>query len=317
MPFEKNELNEKAMGGTELMQLGLSQHVGKPLLDEFQIIASRVRKLDSEKQKVLWLHDLHGDPEAQHLKDGGWKEYDKLVFVSHWQQQMYNAYLGVPLSAGTVLKNAIVPIEPHVKPDDGKIRLIYTSTPHRGLDILYAAFDALSQQYDNIELDVYSSFSLYGWPERDKPYIELFDKLRQHPKINYHKSQPNSVVRDALKQAHIFAYPSTWQETSCLALIEAMSAGCLCVHSSLAALPETSMNLTQMYDYTEDTHAHANLFYAHLKYAIDSYNDKNRRVLMSQNLTVMSQLTESVYGWHGRGLQWTNMLKQLLTKRNQ
>lgn len=298
------------------MELGLSNNVDKPLLDNFQIISSRVRKLDPNKQKVLWLHDLHGDPEVEHLKDGGWEKFDKLVFVSHWQQQMYNAYLGVPFSAGTVLKNAIDPIEPHVKPDDGKIRLIYTSTPHRGLDILYAAFDALSKEYDNIELDVYSSFGLYGWPERDKPYKELFKKLREHKQINYHAAKPNHVVRDALKNAHIFAYPSKWQETSCISLIEAMSAGCLCVHSSLAALPETSLNLTQMYDYTEDPHAHVNLFYSHLKYAIEAKKDSNRKALMEQNLTVMSQFAESVYGWQGRGLQWTNMLKQLLTKKN-
>ena len=317
MSFDKNELNQKAMGGTELMELGLSRNVDKALLDNFQIISSRVRKLDPNKQKILWLHDLHGDPEVQRLKDGGWQDFDKLVFVSHWQQQMYNAYLGVPFSAGTVLKNAIDPIEPHKKPDDGKVRLIYTSTPHRGLDILYAAFDALSQQYDNVELDVYSSFGLYGWPERDEPYKELFDKLRKHPKINYHKSKPNSEVREALKKANIFAYPSTWQETSCISLIEAMSAGCLCVHSSLGALPETSMNLTQMYDYTENPHDHANLFYSHLKYAVDAYQNRNRKLMMAQNLTVMTQFTESVYGWQGRGLQWTNMLKQLLTKKNQ
>jgi hypothetical protein len=41
--IERNELNRNAMGGTELMQLGLTSRLPKELLDEFQIIASRVQ----------------------------------------------------------------------------------------------------------------------------------------------------------------------------------------------------------------------------------------------------------------------------------
>ena len=33
---------------------------------------------------------------------------------------------------------------------------------------------SLSQEYPNIHLDVYSSFAIYGWPQRDDPYVELF-----------------------------------------------------------------------------------------------------------------------------------------------
>lgn len=309
--MEKNELNKNAKGGTELMQEKLEQNVPSELLKHFQIIASRSRGIDINRRTIYWLHDLPGDPEVQHLKDGGWKQYDKLVFVSHWQQQMYNSYLGVPYSAGVVLKNAINPIEEHEKPQDKTIRLIYTSTPHRGLNILYAVFEVLAKEYDNIELDVYSSFSLYGWPQRDAPYSELFTKLRKHPKINYHGAKPNDVIRDALKRADIFAYPSIWQETSCLALIEAMSAGCLCVHPNLAALPETSMHQTLQYQYTEDNEEHANIFYQYLKQAIEVMN-KNPNIVRPQ-LNVQKQLADTVFNWKIRGREWQQLLKYQLT----
>ena len=312
--IETNELNKNAMGGTELMMAGLHKYVSKDLLDRVQIIPSRTREIDPDRKTILWLHDLAGDPEVQHLKDGGWKEYDKLVFVSHWQQQMYNAYLGVPYSAGTVLRNAIEPIEFHTKPAisgvDEPVRLIYTSTPHRGLDVLYPVFNELSKEYDNIELDVYSSFCLYGWPERDRQFEQLFDKLREHPQINYHGSKSNDEVRAALQNAHIFAYPSTWQETSCLCLIEAMSAGCLAVHSTLAALPETSMSMTQMYGYNESNSEHASVFYAHLKHGIETF--LTRRDSVESNLDVVRQLANSIYSWDGRKGQWDHLLKSML-----
>jgi len=301
------------MGGTELMAHRIERDCNKSLLNKTQIIHSRVRDLDEKKKKILVLHDLPQDPESQHLKDGGWKKFDSLVFVSHWQQEMYNLFLGVPYSAGTVLKNAIEPIEKHEKPNaDNTIRLIYTSTPHRGLDILYAVFNQLAKEYDNIELDVFSSFQLYGWPQRDEQYKELFEKLRAHPKINYHKNVPNEKIREHLQKSHIFAYPSTWKETSCLCLIEAMSAGCLCVHSSLGALPETSMAQTFMYNYTEDSQTHANQFYLELKNAINLWKNKNTRQTVLQKLHNDKAIADYMYSWKNRKLQWNQLMKNLL-----
>jgi len=310
--MEKNELSKNAKGGTELMQERLYQYVDNDLLSKFQIIPSRVRDIDPDKKTILWLHDLPGDPEVQRLRDGGWKEFDQLVFVSHWQQQMYNAYLGVPFGAGKVLRNAIEPIPETPKLDDGTIRLIYTSTPHRGLEILYFVFDKLCEKYDNIVLDVYSSFNLYGWPQRDEPYKELFKRLDDHPKINNHGTVSNDEIRGALMLADIFAYPSIWQETSCLCLIEAMSAGCLSVHSSLAALPETSMNLTSMYGYTEDINTHANLFYSTLDKGIQALDSDEHRDTIRQNLVYAKRFADSVYSWDGRAAEWTQMLKNMV-----
>ena len=313
--MELNNLNQNAMGGTELMAKRMERDINPSLLSQFQIIHSRFRKFHRNRKPIMVLHDLPGDPEVQHLKDGGWKKFDLLIFVSHWQQEMYNLYLGVPYSAGIVLKNAIEPIEKHKKPTD-KIRLIYHSTPHRGLDILYAAYDQLCKEYDDIELNVFSSFELYGWGQRDEAFRDLFDKMRDHPRINYNKSVPNERIREELKRSHIFAYPSKWQETSCLCLIEAMSAGLQCVHSSLAALPETSMGLTDMYGYIEDPQLHAQRFYLELKNAIETHRSNNKRRYLGQRLENMKALADYHYNWNNRAIQWENVLKSLLTDKD-
>ena len=311
--MEKNELNKNAKGGTELMQERIERGCDQSLLQHFQIVHSRVRNLDPKRKKILVLHDLAQDPEVQHLKDGGWKKFDKLVFVSHWQQQMYNLILGVPYSAGVVLRNAIEPIPDHQKPTD-KIRLIYYSTPHRGLDLLYAVFNQLAKEHENIELNVFSSFQLYGWPQRDEPFKELFQKLSEHPQINYHKSVNNERIREEIQRSHIFAYPSTWQETSCLCLIEAMSGKLVSVHSSLAALPETSMGLTQMYGYNEDRQAHANRFYQELKGVILAFEDPNQKSIIAQRTANDKYAADTVYDWNYRKLQWNALMKTLLTQ---
>jgi glycosyltransferase involved in cell wall biosynthesis len=276
------------------------------LLSKFQIIHSRVRDLDSSKKKIYVLHDLAGDPEVVHLANDGWKRFDKLVFVSHWQQQMYNAYLGVPFSAGVVIQNAINPIEVHEKPDD-KIRLMYFSTPHRGLELLYPAFDHLYKKWgDKIELNVFSSFGLYGWEERDKPYEELFDALKAHRGINYSKAVSNEKIREELKRSHILAYPSIWQETSCLVLIEAMCAGLTCVHSSLAALPETALGSTYMYDYTENDQQHLNRFVDVLDEAVEKV--EAGWATSDERLEFINEF----YSWDYRRNQWEYLLTSLL-----
>ena len=225
MPVSIDEFSKNSMGGTERMKFGLQERISPAILDKFLIICSRVREMDSSLIPIYWLHDLAEDPESAHLKAGGWNKFKKMIFVSNWQMQQYIKHFNMPWYKCQVIQNAIEPI-PLIKKSSDKIKLIYHTTPHRGLNILIPVFSKLAEKYDNIELDIFSSFEIYGWKERDKEYEALFDVCRTHPKINYHGFQSNEVVRKALQEAHIYAYPSIWPETSCISLMEAMSAGC-------------------------------------------------------------------------------------------
>lgn len=314
MSISTDELSKDAMGGTELMKYGLAKQIDPALLDKVQIICSRVRELEEDKPRILWLHDLPNDPESAKISDPEWrKQFDRIVCVSHWQMQQYNMVKGLPYNESTVLLNAIQPFEFREQETfsaNKPIRLIYHSTPHRGLDILIAVFEALCDHNPdlNIELDVYSSFKLYGWEERDKQYETLYEKCRQHPKINYHGSQPNEVVRAALHKADIFAFPSIWPETSCLCLMEAMAAGCLCVHPNLAALPETAANWTFMYQYDEDIKTHANKFYEYMLHAIKLVQENK----LESHLRNQAGYANLYYTWTSRQSQWKNLIKQVV-----
>lgn len=311
-----DEVSKDSKGGTERMKHTLYERLPKELRDEFQFICSRVRDeaLDPTRPKILWLHDMWNDPEAQHLKEAdSRKRFQKLVFVSDWQLSTYNMLLGVPYGESVVLKNAIDPIPEHKKPKDGPIRLIYHTTPHRGLEILVPTFAHIYENFTkDIHLDVFSGFDIYGsgWANRNDRYKEVFDLCDQHPGITNHGVVDNDVVRKALEEAHIFAYPSIWPETSCIAAIEAMSARCHVVCPNFAALPETCANFAHMYFWDEDPQRHANHFAWHLSRIIELCQQDND----DDRLKFQKTYFDVYYNWDMRIAQWTGMLDSILKR---
>ena len=306
-----DELSKNAMGGTEMMKYGLYERLPTDIRDEVQIICSRVREVDEHRPSILWLHDLFNDPEAVHLKDVESRErFTKLVFVSNWQFNTYNLAMGVPYHKSMIMRNAIEPITAHAKPRGGKINLIYHTTPHRGLELLVPVFEFLEKHHDNIHLDVYSSFEAYGRPQRDAPYLQLFERIKANPNMTYHGYQPNDVVREALQKAHIFAYPSIWQETSCIAAIEAMSAGCAIVAPNFAGLPETTANFAFEYQYSEDAQQHVNIFANALSTVIDMVD--NNEQSMQQRLAIQKNYTDTFYNWDKRAKEWEGLIRGIL-----
>ena len=196
----------KSQGGTERMFERLKKELDPKLLDKFQIICSRVRELE-DKDRVLWLHDLWNDPENNHLREEeSRKKFKKLVFVSNYQMHTFCMGLGVPYDNCHVMRNAIDPVPANLikKPDTKEqIRLIYHTTPHRGLELLVPVFEFLCKEHDNLHLDVFSSFEIYGWKHRDKQYEQVFETCQKHPNITYHGFQPHDKVVEALGKAHI------------------------------------------------------------------------------------------------------------------
>lgn len=306
-----NELSLLSKGGTELMQRRLYSTVDSSLLDRFQIWFSRFRIADYDPTKfqIFYCHDLPGDPESNLLRDGGWKQFHKLIFVSNWQMGLYCLHYKIPPSMCEVMLNAIEPInfEPEQKIID-RVRIGYWSTPHRGLNLLVPVFEYLAKKYDHVDLDVFSSFNLYGWDERDKPYQDLFQQCIDHPRINYHGTVDNQTIRDYAKTAHILAFPSTWLETSCLVLMEAMSAGMLCVHPNLGALFETAANWTSMYQFDEDPHRHAQKFQQELETAILGFDHP----IIQTRLAGQKSYADVFYNWNDRASEWETLLRSII-----
>ena len=136
--------------------------------------------------------------------------------------------------------------------------------------------------------------------------------FRQHPKIRYHGTQPNAAVREALTRAHVFAYPSVLRpETSCLCLIEAMSAGLVCVHSNLGALFETAWRTGPRY--TRSTRDPASTRPCSQNAMRRTLRGILRPAAPGQRLHEQKLYADRGYDWNVRKRQWEGLLRQMLS----
>jgi UDP-glucose:(glucosyl)LPS alpha-1,2-glucosyltransferase len=302
-----------SLGGSELI-LGNLKRALPELTEQVQIILSKPESVPLEdKPRILWLQDLAIDPASAPLKDAAYRaRFNRIVFCSNWQQQQYNTFLGIPFREGLVIKNAVPLIEGVSKPDPktDKFRFIYTSTPHRGLEILSVVAEHLATIRRDWQLDVYSSLHIYGWHEQDKHFDKLYDQLRQNPCVNYHGSVPNAVVREAVKSAHCFVYPSIYAETSCMAAQEAMMAGCLAITTNYGALPETVGDWGWMFQYSEDFNDMAQQTLANMKRAIETWSTPG----VQMTLKLQRAYYQMFYSFEGRIPIWKVLLEHVIAQ---
>jgi len=173
---------------------------------------------------------------------------DGFLAVSKWQAQSMCKASGYPKHKAFALGNGI-----HLPYYDSqelrsRHRLIYSSTPYRGLEHLLRLFPHIQERVPQAELKIFSGLDVYAnnmgsFPEG---YETVAAKLRrmQEAAVNMPGvSLEGNVVQAQLAKefqcSAILAYPNTFEETSCITAMEAIAAGCVPVTSNKGALPET------------------------------------------------------------------------------
>ena len=130
-----------------------------------------------------------------------------------------------------VLNNAFNPIKGKIEKNKKKIFFIYTSQDARGIDILLECF--MNIKDENIELIIHGC----GCEEcKEKMNVLGMDD----PRTRFVGYTPKDEYNDNLKKSHIYAYPCRFEETACIGVMEAMSAGLRIITTDLGALPDTT-----------------------------------------------------------------------------
>jgi len=295
---------EKPMGGTELMFEELKRRLPGRIWDNYSIF-NYLPQADFTKKTIYW-NQLSWDQQAvQFLKDPEMVEkIDHFVYVSHWQAEQFRQRYNIPGYKTHVLKNASLGVETRPVGPRSVVKLCYTSTPWRGLEVLLRAWEILQPR--NCELHVFSSCHIYGseFGKFDTQYASLYEKCRTIPGIVYRGSIPNPQLRGELPDFDLLAYPCIFEETSCIAVIEALSAGLRVVCSNLGALPETTEGWARMYPYLMDPETHARRFAEILTEEIK----KLREGSWDSSLQV-AQYSRS-WSWEARIKEWSNFFQR-------
>jgi glycosyltransferase involved in cell wall biosynthesis len=223
-----------------------------------------------DARQILWTGHTHVQPAVANLAQPQIRALvDGFALVSDWQAACFRQAFGLDPARIGILRNAAGPAfadlfggGPILPAKVGPPTLCYTSTPFRGLDRLLAAFAHIRAAVPDARLEIYSSMAVYN--DLQDPFQPLYDMARTSPGVAYHGSVPQPALAQALRRATMLAYPNTFDETSCIAVMEAMAAGCTVVTSDLGALPETGAGFIDLTPPLADPHAHAEGFADHV-----------------------------------------------------
>jgi len=307
----------KPIGGTELQYNLLYKYVDNKLLENFQITTSVPEKepLSKEKINVLWIQNSYDQPNVvPWMKDkSNHDKYDWYVFNSHWCAEKYRMMFQIPPNKCTVIKNAIDQFHGRAVYQEGqKVKILFTSTPWRGLNVLLGAMQLVKNPL--ISCDVYSSTQIYGssFDEANRNLYEpLFEQARQLPNVNYMGFASNETILKNITNYHIYAYPNIWEETSCIAAIEALAHGLHGIVTNYGALYETCSEWPTYVQYDRDYKNLAQMF----AYAIEGITEQLHTPGMQELLTSQQKFYEKFYNWKNRKYEWTQFLQGVLDAR--
>lgn len=172
--------------------------------------------------------------------------WDHFVFKSNWQAEAMRTTFALDPGRISIITNAVSPAF-EALPErtsfpflEGRPPVFYfSSTPFRGLDILAEAFPTIARALPGARARVYSSMAPYQSHERETEFGGLY-RACQAAGMDYIGSLSQPELAMAVASADALAFPSTYAETSCITLMEAMAGSTLILSRALGAIPETA-----------------------------------------------------------------------------
>lgn len=296
-------------GASESSYFYLSQHYQFPEDVEVSHLPEELRK-SNKPYKILWAHHAYDQPVFVNFKH---EEVTHIVSPSHWAKEQLVRYLNIPENKITVIPNGVSDIFSYS--ENKSKTFIHTSIPYKGLELLPDIITLIHRTHPDAKFKIFSSMSLYG-PSND-PYIELYEKLKTLPNVEYSDAVDQSELVEHYKDAAFFIHPNIWEETFCVSMAEAMKSGCYPIITNIGALDEVAgENLATVVPVDgirtpngyKVTSAFINRFVEVCITALDYF--ENERPYYNQISKTISERAETNYNWKYSSEKW----KQLITK---
>ncbi len=238
--------------------------VARPECDVF--VSSRevgaAFKLDPRaKLRILWMHDLFsGEDWASKLYSFkcNMLEYDLVLSVSEWARRQHMEYYPhVPRERFVATRNGIDPRRFLREGEDASdprpvaktgCRVVYASSPDRGLSRLLDLWPRIREIVPGAELDVCYGFANWrAGAERDgnRDLLTIIEYMLHRVQslrpqgVRYRGRMGQAEMARTYMESSLWIYPTRFQETSCIVAMEAQAAGVYPIVSDAGALPET------------------------------------------------------------------------------
>jgi glycosyltransferase involved in cell wall biosynthesis len=244
---------------------------------------------------------------------------DHVFVVSEWLASLLHTVLRYPRDRIHVLRNGV-----HLAYFDGpppprhRHRLIYTSIPWRGLDLLLDIFPHIRHEIQTAELWIYCDLYRGIVTGSDRRYTRAVLRRCSQPGVRLVGSHPHPILARDLAQAGLWVYPHRprprmgfFAETSCIAAMEAMAAGTPVIASRRGALPELIDSGTNglLIDGDPSSAAHKTAFVTETLRLLRDEQDWER---LSSNARKTARRDLS---WEQRAEEWESTLETLTRAR--
>ncbi|PGH59181.1 hypothetical protein CRT60_00655 [Azospirillum palustre] len=265
-------------------------------------------------QHDVWFHDLKCL--AHYLDTDHARSADGIVFVSEWQKRIFLEKFRdtIPAERCHVIRNACNPFVLRRRDDEAglfatkraALEVAYVSAPTRGLETLLKLWPAVRAECPAATLAVYSGQSIYGVAQADDPIHRLLSGMTMEG-VDYRGPLSHARLTERLLDTAVVAYPTAFEETSGIAPIEALAAGCSLVCTDRGALPESAAGFATMVPYGEGGEDFEKAFTDALVAKIGQWSDGDGADLQA-SLRHQRQAIGANYRWENRALEWKSLI---------
>ncbi len=201
----------------------------------------------SDTKKVIWLQDAYFAPPGD---SGMWAAADMIVCSSSWHKGYTAENFGRLID---IRKMRVIPLgirkeffegERHRDPN----KIIYSSNPDRGLEMLLKLWPRIREANPDAYLDVYYGWEgLKTWGGGDPAWIDSVRARRdaylsmaeQAGGVNFKGRLKKADLAKEMMSASLCLYPNNFFETFCITALETQAAGVPMVTSDMGAMPTT------------------------------------------------------------------------------
>lgn len=283
-------------------------------------IGNHLRASGITRPLILWAgHDID-QPFVQPLKDPRERNaWTRIALLSNWQAARFQSAFDIDEQQITLARYAaspaFEPVRARATPyffESGQPPVFaYTSTPYRGLEPLLTAFPTIARAFPGARLRIYSGMGIYQVSATDDEYRLLYALADAIRNIEYVGPLGQAALSRALHDVDILLYPNTFAETACIAVIEAMAAGCQILTTANGALPETSAGFAHLFQ-PQATMSQLGFCTDFADWTIATVGKMNAEpVAARQQLERQSNWCSTTYTWANRAREWEEWLSAL------